>query len=727
MTTEIIFERGWSWGALVVTAIVVGVLLWQGYRWMIVPISGKQRASLLALRLVWSLLLLWCIWQPALETVILKDESVPPQVAVMVDVSASMALTDEQGADRWQALKDTVKRLGGILDGAGVKGATWFACGAQLRPWKEDLPPKDDQSLIIQQVREVAEKQDTSGAIKALFLLTDGEDTTETPVTETLAALRARSVRVFPIAPEGSIRPPSLIRVERILAPQQVFLNQAFEIAADLRLRNSVPVDFAAVLECNGKEIARQPQHHQGDGTTRVSFQTKADAAGIFLYTVRLVRNDTKADVAHMSASVLAKTRDPLKVLYVQQGTEWEYRYVRQAVSDNPAILMEAIVQLGNEAFLRQAAQGTTQPENTPQATIRVAAQNQDVVVLANVSPAFLDLETQKALADLVVKRGGGLLFFTGDGAQASRFSNTPMEEVLPILFEPTTAAAAATAPVAMQITTDGLSSEIWRDAAAPNVALAQPPPTFTRFARARSVKPGAMILGIHPQEKIGGQPAPLLVSQNMGAGRSAFFGVDSLWRWRMMPTTQNRDYDRFWQQLLLWLGGRVQGTSIEIDRARYHPGETAHLKVRTIKSDVASRLLVRDSAGKETDVTVAWNPTATEGKVDYPLPAPGELIFVVRRGNDILAQQVVDVRTVDLELEHAGLNEALLQQLAKDNGGQCLTSKDLDLVPSLLKSSHRKYDQRSSRSLWHLPWIFGILLAAYGTELLLRKKFQLV
>ena len=36
---------------------------------------------------------------------------------------------------------------------------------------------------------------------------------------------------------------------------------------------------------------------------------------------------------------------------------------------------------------------------------------------------------------------------------------------------------------------------------------------------------------------------------------------------------------------------------------------------------------------------------------------------------------------------------------------------------------------KRAWHILWNYKvlWIFGILLAAYGTELLLRKKFQLV
>ncbi|MBI4024741.1 MAG: hypothetical protein HY360_07140 [Verrucomicrobia bacterium] len=727
MTTEIIFGHGWSWGHLAVAAALAGVLLWQVYRWMLAPIPWKRRAPLLALRATWSFLLLWCIWDPVLQTVTRTEQSIPPRVMVMVDVSASMGLAGEQGVDRWQGLKEITRQLHAVLEKTQVKQADWLAFGSQLRPWQENLAPKDDQSLVLRHLREAAEKQTDPSTATALFLLTDGEDTTETHAADAISVLRAHSVRVFPIVPDGTVQPPPLARIERVLAPQQVSLNQSFEIQADLRLRCATASDFVAALERDGKELARQTIRHGGDGTARAEFPVKAEAIGLSLYTIRLLDGARKTELSHLSAPVRAKNRDALRVLYVQGGVDWEYRFLRQAVSENPTILLEGITQLNNQSFLRQAARGAApdQLDHTPLATVRAAAQNSDVLVLANLNPEFLDAETQKTLLEMVRKRGGGILFFSGNSTQAARFRGTLLEELLPVAIGETSGPPLS-APCAMQITADGLASEIWRDAANVNAPLSQPPPTFLNFVRVQGVKPGATVLGVHPQEKTGGQPMPLLTSQNIGAGRSAFLGVDALWRWRMAAPAQARDYDRFWQQLLLWLGGRIQGVAIEMDRVRYPPGDTAHIKIRAVKSETPPRLFVRDSGGRESEAALSWNGGATEGKADYRFAGPGEFVFTVRNPAEILAQQVVDVRAIDLELEHAGLNEALLQQLARESGGQYLTSRDGDLIPSFLKSRQELNTRRERKPLWHSPWIFAVMLAAYGTELLLRHKYQL-
>ena len=174
----------------------------------------------------------------------------------------------------------------------------------------------------------------------------------------------------------------------------------------------------------DGKELARQTAHHQGDGVIHSVFPAKAEAIGLSLYTIRLLDSGKKTELSHMSAPVRAKNRDALKVLYIQGGVDWEYRFLRQAVSENPSILLDSITQLSNQSFLRQAARGATpdQMDATPLAAVRAAAQNYDVMVLANLNPEFLDAETQKALLDLVRKRGGGILFFSGNSPQTSRF-----------------------------------------------------------------------------------------------------------------------------------------------------------------------------------------------------------------------------------------------------------------------------------------------------------------
>ena len=731
-TTEILFKSGWSWTHLFLAIILLALFLGQAYRWLIIPIPPKQRVLLFVLRISWSLLLLWSLWEPFLQKTTQHKQPVSPRVVVMVDVSSSMNLSSKKGEDRWQKLLETTERLQTLISSAKVQEASWFALGSQLRSWSPKIPPKDSQSLIVRQLSEVAESQSKSSSPTTLFLLSDGQDTMENPVSNAILALRAHHIRVFPIILEGNIGPQSLsARLERIHAPQDVFLNQAFELNSEIKLQTGHPTDFIAILEKNSQEIARQTAHHKGTGIIQISFPLQAEKVGVTLYTVRLQQSGSTSDLSRLSVAVRTKMREANHVLYAQGSPDWEYRFIRQAIHENPSIILDGITQLNDQAFLHQVGQAESRPpENSSLAAFQAALRKSDVVVLANLNPEILDSKTQKLLLEFVQNHGGGILFFTGNSKEASRFHTTLLEELLPVTLE------AASPPIqddsssanlwAMQLTPEGLASEIWRDATTANKPLPQPPPTFIKFVEVKGVKLGATILGQHSTKKNGSQPKPLFACQNIGAGRSVFLGIDALWRWRMQEQVENRDYDRFWQQLFLWLGGRVQGTSLQTNREHYQPGETVHVQLHTIKSSSLPHLFVSDRTQHKLEVPLTWNQPNTDAQAEYQISNEGEIIFTLESQTDVLAMKITDVRSIDLEKEFSGLNEVFLQQLARESGGKCLSTKDLDLIPHLLKTEKEIRTQHERIPLWHSPWIFITILMGYSAELLLRKKFQL-
>ncbi len=755
MTTEIISAHGWSWWHLIVAIPFSVVLLWQTYRWMITPIPWKWRSCLLSLRLLWSFLLLWCLWEPTLQTTRQEEQSTFPHTIVMVDTSASMNDGDKEGPNCWQKLQETVKQLHSTLERSSTKQTSWFAFGSQLKPWQENMQPTDPQSLIMQQLREAVEKQYEATTPTILFLLSDGMDTTEASATEIIPTLRTHSTRVFPIIPQRSAESPSLARIERITTPQRIFQKQTFEMQVELKLRHAQQQNFLLILKHHEQEVARQNIRPIADGTLKVTFPVQTEKAGPLLYTVHLVENKKSQELSQMSVAVMVKTKEPLRAFFVHGAVNPECGFMKRAIRENPSIFFESLIQIGKGFQYQKANDTTTQINATSFSdTFQEALPNFDVVILADLDPNQLNKNLQTLLLDFVQKHGGGILFLNGNPRQAARFSGTLLEELLPVVFDekfiksepednfskrfkgtfgkgaPSAQSKNKEEPssndIAMRITPEGLASEIWRDASTTNAPIAQPPPTFKGYTRVKSVKPGATILAIHPQEKIEGQPRPLMVSQNIGAGRSVFLGIDCLWRWRMDITVQIRDYDRFWQQLLLWLGNRVQGTSLEFDRGFYQPGNTAHIKLTTPPSDLPPQLFVVKTDESEKEIPLSWNNANHEGKADYPFTTAGEFIFTLRKDKEILTQSIVNVRTTDLEQEYSGLNEPLLQQLAQGTGGQCLKANDLGLISSLVEPKKETITKRERKPLWHSPWIFLVMLTAYSIELLLRRKWEL-
>ncbi len=741
-TIDILSDAGWSWSHLVLSVVISCVLFIQIYRWMTMPLSAARRLTLILLRMSWSLLLLWCLWQPVAVRTTTRDEIFPKKVIVAVDVSSSMGSATDPEDDRWKHLLEATDQLQGLLDKAGVKQASWLALGSQLRPWQRDMRPLDSQSLVFQQLSDALQAQPESSGSTCLFLLSDGQDTRQTSIGTVITALRNHRTAAYPILLEGATPAPPFARLEKVDAPRDVFVKQDFEVTIEIRARRDHPVNFTVILDGEGHEIARKNVTHQGSGTVQARFPMRAEKIGQTVYTAHL--KEESQDLGQMSASVSVKARDAVRVLYAQGSPEWEYRYVRQAVNQNSSIILEGITQINDKNFRQTAGGAAQEQQGSALAALQAAIPKSDVIVLANVNPEMLGAETQKLLLELVQKRGGGILFFTGDSSQASSFHGTLLEECLPVTFDPKSADSlkSAQAPAdnspdapaekpaplfALKLTDEGLASEIWSDASATGKRLGQPPATFSEYVRIKGAKPGGIILGVHPTEKSGDRGKPLFVSQNVGSGRSAFLGINKLWKWRMESDVKDRDYDRFWQQLFLWLGGRGKITVLETDRGNYQPGETVQISIASHEASRSLSLVANDSAHHEKEIPLTWNSAFNDAKATFIAPAEGEVIFSLKDGSELVATKNITVGTFDIEKEFCGLNEPVLQELALETGGKCLHPDELGSLPSLLEARKETMTKTEKTALWHSPWIFMGILALYGTELVLRKRFQLI
>ena len=134
-------------------------------------------------------------------------------------------------------------------------------------------------------------------------------------------------------------------------------------------------------------------------------------------------------------------------------------------------------------------------------------------------------------------------------------------------------------------------------------------------------------------------------------------------------------------------------------------------------------RLFAQEGDGPEQELR-AERDVDHAARAEYKITRPGLVTFTARVGNQPIAQQLIDARTVNLEQEYSGLNEALLLQLARDSGGQCLAAKDVGMIASFVKPQRETVEHRQDKPLWHNPWLYVLMLGCYGTELLLRWRY---
>jgi hypothetical protein len=158
------------WGYLLIAAaaIGVGVFTYAGAR-----VSPRRRAGLTALRCATLLLLAAAVLRPVrvLPPSTARDRLVP----ILVDVSRSMRVADQQGPARLQRARATASALVGALE-TSVRTETWSFGERAERAELEDLQAsagRSDLGLALKAVTEHYRGRPLGGVI----VISDGGDT----------------------------------------------------------------------------------------------------------------------------------------------------------------------------------------------------------------------------------------------------------------------------------------------------------------------------------------------------------------------------------------------------------------------------------------------------------------------------------------------------------------------------------------------------------------------
>ncbi|MEM9419979.1 MAG: hypothetical protein AAGA25_13140 [Planctomycetota bacterium] len=784
-TSQTVSAYGLTVWQFAIAAVILVLLCAWAYSWLRkTELTPGQRWPLLALRVAFALVLLVCLFAPVREEIQTTNSVHTPELLVAVDQSASLSLLQAE-----QHRDDAVQAVDAFLNKHPEVDRRMYAVGSSLRALNPEAPEQEendaDQSTrLVDQLRALAERVDPARGA-SMLLITDGQDTDQAPIADAVMALKSHNVLTFPINLPGLDRPTPLARIESIDSPEAVRPRQVFPLNIMMRLRGMAGRKLELVLEdvsssAAATHLGAQPVVVQVDGTTRASFEHRLDEPGPARLRVTL-RDPANGYVLNAAYTAVNATIQPtIRVLYVQGALGWEYRFLRQAFNENPSIQLDSVARIGSNRLLNQSNGQETQYRSSPgrssthsdlTAPIAQSWRSYDVVILADLAPNELSLKEQQGLLKLVREHGGGVLFFSGNHNRATQLSGTLLEEILPVVIDPkhethyavdreaerfiaTLGPRRTRVSVhneqrfgqnraqrqrdqggvlahlkAIALTQEGLASSIWRDADQ-KASLDPPPQTYDQHTRVRSVKPGATVLATSASKRSSDIPVPVLVVQDIGAGSSAFLGIDALWRWRMATDNHERGYDRFWQQFVQHLARRSQKALMTLDHYHAVPGETV-----TVTADASRGALQLFTQPLDNELTepptllnTATSPDGSTLTARFPVPDTDHLrVYAAEPSGRLLAEAVLTVRRTDLETEFAGLNQAVLNQLANDTGGAMLGVKDIDSLDSLLERTERTTTQVQRAELWRNPWVFATLLLIYCAELILRHRRTLV
>jgi uncharacterized membrane protein len=719
---------------ILAAAAALGWAIWRSTIHFSRSFSRVRTVVLWLLQSAMVTVLLLLLWEPAISVTALRPQQ--NIVAVIVDDSKSMSIKDSGGSREQSAVELLNTKL--LPELRKQYQVRLYGLDSSLKrlPDLQQVRANGTATQLGAGLRELADEAATL-PVGAVVLLSDGADNTGGIGGDTMAELRRRRLPVNTIG-FGRETLSHDVEIDALELPNSALVNS--RLRATVRIRqNGFDGKRATIVVSSGGTVAATREitlADQGQQLETVEFD--AGKSGVKNIDVKIQPLPGEENTANNRVTrVLAVDGKKRRILYVEGEPRWEYKFLRRAVEDDPAVEIVSMLRTTQNKIYRQ---GIANPNELVDG---FPSKPEDLfayqgLILGSVESGFFTRTQQEAIQEFVDRRGGGLLFLGGRSSLSDGDYNVaPFSELLPVKL-PARKNTFHRDLVAAELTDAGQKSLLCRIENDPeksedhwNVL-----PYLADYQDPGTAKPGALVLA---QVNVNGKRIPLLITENYGRGRTAVFATGGSWRWRMQQPVADISQETFWRQLLRWTVG---GTP---SRVVASPSETE----LTDSGKVELRAEVRDqkylpTSGADVQARIVEPDGSTETvplraqplspgiySASWTAPQNGSYVAEInaKNGSTVLGSDISTFRREDGAAEnfHREQNKDLLQKLADQTGGHYYSVQDAKKLPREISFSEAGITARENKDLWNMPAIFFLLLAIRSTEWLLRRRWGVV
>ena len=722
---------------------VVGAYALVSYRG-VTKSKGRDAAIFVGLRFAVFGVLLFCLLRPAL---ILKA-AVPQQnfLGVLVDNSRSLQIADRDGHPRSAFVQDNLAVDRPLLNALSKKFVLRFFKFSSVADRLQSTADLtfDGSTTRLGGALDRARDELAGLPLAGLVMVTDGADTSDTALDESISSLKARSIPVFTVG-VGQERFARDIQVTRVETPRAVLKGTSLVVNVVLTQTGYANTKVPLTVEDEGHIVGTQEVTLPSDGesaTVRVHF-TAADAGPrVFRFSVPTQADEQVAQNNARSALVEVSDRHE-KILYFEGEPRFEAKFILRAVEDDKNLQVVLLQRTAENKYYRRNVEGGEEvATGFPKTREELFAYR--ALILGSVEAASFSPDQLRMIADFVSKRGGGLLMLGGRRAFAEGgWTGTPVGEVLPVTLEaeankrsgpyfselsvrPTRAGAVS--PVTQIAGDEEGSAKRWNDL--PPVSSVNP---------VSGVKPGGTVLlsGVDNRK----QEQVVLAYQRYGRGKALALPIQDSWQWRMSPKIPVADttYATFWRRLARWLVDDVpEPVMLTMTQDRVDPGQPMKLTAEVLDSqynginDAHVVAQVTSPSGKTTPVPLEWT-VEHDGEYRSSVVPEEEGLYTIkllatRESKDLGADTAyVRASSADNEYFDATMRAPLLRRLAEETGGRFYTSTNAAGLPEAISYSGRGVTVVEERDLWDMPAVLLLIIALTGGEWAYRRSRGLV
>ncbi|MDI9402932.1 MAG: hypothetical protein QM516_03580, partial [Limnohabitans sp.] len=378
------------------------------------------------------------------------------RLTVLLDRSQSLSIADApQNSTRETQLREILQTAAPVFQEIGkAKDIDFvgFASGSFFlqRQQGVSLPVLGDANgsrTNIDSALRQALAQAAGRPLSAILLISDGRSAV--PFSgETLRALERDAIPVHTIALGSSQRLgdaaivatssparafvrdriPIEVRVERGELTEPLAVRLIDTATNTVLARVDVPNVDAPNSDAPGSAVLG------GDGEQTVILDASGQQAGAQTWRVELVRGDT--DGTHRDLVPENDKRDfaielidrPIRVLYVEGASRWEYRYLKNLLMREKDIESSVMLLSADRDFAQEGNMPISRLPRTKEEFSRY-----DLFILGDVPSGFFSPDQLSILRDEVADRGAGLLWIAGERSTPSSWESTPLADLLPI------------------------------------------------------------------------------------------------------------------------------------------------------------------------------------------------------------------------------------------------------------------------------------------------------
>jgi uncharacterized membrane protein len=726
------------------------------------PAAGARSGALVTLRAAAVGVLVLILLNP-LRVQEEKRAGPPPTAVFLLDESRSMSL--EAPTSRAHAVDQLIRRSQHLLPLDRRPLIQKYRFGRDLAAVSEseqNLRPAADETRLTRALEQLPSHFGDAVPF-GVFVFSDGRSTEPDAPETTGAAYRALGVPIH-VVPAGDPRIAGDVAVQDIDAPREARPGTRVPVRITLRSRGyagrRTEVSIRPAADPKGDPLATLPVTLV-DGEQAQELVIDADRAkGALTAQVDPLPHEAIAANNRVPFQITPRA-DKLRVIYMEGSAPPEYRFIQDALEEDPDIKCVSVY-VDNQYVARPQLHRVDNPQlGFP--TSREELLGYDVVICSDIARDAFTPEQLAWTIELVSRRGGGFVMIGGHTSfGAGGWDQTSWDGLIPVDMSGNGTPRSPYYDGSFRVAIPPQAAEhpIWRilDDPERNRQVLRRMPMFYGTNLTDRLKPAATALGLSNGPLPGSGVVTVFSCQTFGRGRTFAMATDSTVAWgtdfeKNWGEGDNRYFRKFWRNVVRWLTENSERSNrrlqAETDRIIYRPSQDIQLKVRAyddklVETDryrVAARLrLPGDDESQPFDAaSVDLVPQLVEKTYLGKLAAPPAERFTDQSGTT-LHKMVLEVAALDGEERVAGSrlelqviddpaefrdprpDRSALVRLAQATGG-CVIRSGEELSSLLARNQEASIRTVVTRwPLWDTPLLWLTLLGLLSAEWVVRR-----